>query len=64
MSTATSSLRWPTCSDVTQDYGIAGLHSSRIVAPIAGGETLLRTTGHADQGAFRILEMADDESIG
>jgi hypothetical protein len=33
MFTATSTQRWPTYSDVEQDYGIAGLHSSLIGAP-------------------------------
>ena len=30
----------------------------------AGGEASLGGAGHSDQSAFRILEMADNESIG
>ena len=47
----------PNSSSVTEGLG-------RDPAPVAGDDTSLRSTGHSDQGAFRILEMADDESIG
>jgi hypothetical protein len=33
-------------------------------APIAGGGVSLSGTSHPDQGAFRVVEMTDDESIG
>jgi hypothetical protein len=38
--------------------------SSPRVSPIAGGEVQLCGSGHSDQSAFWILEVAYDEPIG
>jgi hypothetical protein len=48
MFTATSTQRWPTYSDVAEDYGIAGLQPTLVGAPYAGtGASVSAVTGAA-----------------